>query len=576
MTSYEPPRSILLAVTAGLLLIAGPAGCGGDSDGSPASTSPTTSTARPTDRLRTIAEWDEDDGVEPTPMDPGTYRIPASPWSVADFTVGFPEGWTAQYGHVYATRTDESDELSFYAVVVDEIFTDSCAPEDESTRAVGPAMADLYTALRQQAGGATVSRPVRTTLGGYPATRIDLEIPKHLKLSECRMGPHGLQIWYSEPADKYFVLLRDATASVYVVDVDGRRQVFLTQVGNAASAADRAELQAVLDSIRIEGSSPQPVGPSPTPTEKHTAPVNGQVIGAQTHFGVDAGHYDWRGYDPVTDTGLFATGSDADRDFDLEGLAVVGPSGPLATLSCAHDLRCSPEDDRLSYPAALGPGADEVTVASGAGTARVIGFDGTWRGTLDLTPTVTGGGEVRGLRWSADSSRLAVVTAQLPGQEDQDGTVTRAWLVDPDGGNAQLAYSVFLDGISRRKHAGPDFDGEGMIWTATGWGWSPDGQSLLLDVWTPGQVWEYGAEVVVLHVPPGGPTTAQTLYHSNRHFDWAGNVAWSPDGTRIAVRTRVPGSPMRHRVTEISAEDGSVIAQHPHINDYLIWPRSDD
>jgi hypothetical protein len=52
---------------------------------------------------------------------------------------------------------------------------------------------------------------------------------------------------------------------------------------------------------------------------------------------------------------------------------------------------------------------------------------------------------------------------------------------------------------------------------------------------------ENRADVVVLHVPPEGLTTAQTLYHSNRHFDWAGNVAWSPDGTRITVRTDVPG-----------------------------------
>jgi Tol biopolymer transport system component len=248
----------------------------------------------------------------------------------------------------------------------------------------------------------------------------------------------------------------------------------------------------------------------------------------------------------------------------------VGPAGPLATLTCARDLQCSPEDNYHSYAATLGPAADEVTVGSGDATAQVIGFDGTLRRTIDLTATITGGGEVWGLRWSADGSRLAVVTYQFLSEDD--ATVTRAWLVDRDGGDAQLAYSLWLDETSPIKHAGSDFDGEGAIWNASDWGWSPDGQSLLLDVRTPGQRTEYGADVVVLHVPPDGPATAQTLYHSNRHFDWAGNVAWSPDGTRIAVRTRVPGTSMRHRVTEISAEDGSVIAQHPHINDWVIWP----
>ena len=45
MTAHAPPpRRTLLAVTAGLLLVAGPAGCGGDSGGSPAGKSPPTST----------------------------------------------------------------------------------------------------------------------------------------------------------------------------------------------------------------------------------------------------------------------------------------------------------------------------------------------------------------------------------------------------------------------------------------------------------------------------------------------------------------------------------------------------
>ena len=68
---------------------------------------------------------------------------------------------------------------------------------------------------------------------------------------------------------------------------------------------------------------------------------------------------------------------------------------------------------------------------------------------------------------------------------------------------------------------------------------------------------------------------AQTLFRSYRQFDWWGNVAWSPDGTRIAVRTdgRTPdGGEDPLRITEISALDGSVIARHPHNPGWLIWP----
>ena len=111
----------------------------------------------------------------------------------------------------------------------------------------------------------------------------------------------------------------------------------------------------------------------------------------------------------------------------------------------------------------------------------------------------------------------------------------------------------------------------GQIWTASDWGWSPDGQTLLLDVRTAAITPPTSSSFTCRPTARRSPVIAQKLYHSNRNFDWAGNVAWSPDGSRIAVRTMVAGT-HRHRIAEISAEDGSVIAQHPHLNGWLIWP----
>ena len=70
--------------------------------------------------------------------------------------------------------------------------------------------------------------PIDTTLGGYPATRIDLAVPEGFDLKPCNVKDVGLQIWYSVPADKYFVLLPGGIMSVYIVDVDGQRQIFVT------------------------------------------------------------------------------------------------------------------------------------------------------------------------------------------------------------------------------------------------------------------------------------------------------------------------------------------------------------
>jgi len=56
-----------------------------------------------------------------------------------------------------------------------------------------------------------------------------------------------LQVWSG-----YFVLFPAETASVYVVDVGGPAQVFVTRTRDGASAGDRAELQSILDSISFQ------------------------------------------------------------------------------------------------------------------------------------------------------------------------------------------------------------------------------------------------------------------------------------------------------------------------------------
>jgi hypothetical protein len=186
-------------------------------------------------------------------IEPGTYLMPSDAWSVTDFSVPFPEGWSVQYGHVFHKHGDEADEFGFYAVVVDEIFDDPCHGDGVPVE-VGPGVDDLVAALHEQPG-VEVSDPVDTTLGDHPATRVDFAVPVGTDLKDCRLfddGVEGLQIWKSVPADKYFVLGADMPASAFILDVDGERQVFLTQHHTATSEDDLAELQTVLDSIRID------------------------------------------------------------------------------------------------------------------------------------------------------------------------------------------------------------------------------------------------------------------------------------------------------------------------------------
>ena len=135
--------------------------------------------------------------------------------------------------------------------MVDAIYADACEGSNGELREVGPRVHDLADALLQQPGP-EANGPIDTTLGGYPAIRIDLKVRQGSDLEACSIEGAGLQIWFSQPADKYFVLLADGTASVYILDVDGERQLFMTQVRSATTDENRAELQAVVDSIDIE------------------------------------------------------------------------------------------------------------------------------------------------------------------------------------------------------------------------------------------------------------------------------------------------------------------------------------
>jgi hypothetical protein len=235
------------AISLGLSLLIGLTGCGGGvADEASATTPPATPSPAPVASSTPFPYT-----TEPVAIDPGTYLIPGSAWSVADLTITFPEDWTVQYGHVYAKLPDTEDEFGFYAVGVDAIFADACVGSDGELMEFGDSGHDLVEALRKQRGPA-LSGPVETTLGGYPATRIDLTVPEGFDLTACNAADIGLQIWYSLPTDKNFVLLRDGIGSAYILDVEGQRQVFLAQRPYSASDENLAELQTVLDSIHIE------------------------------------------------------------------------------------------------------------------------------------------------------------------------------------------------------------------------------------------------------------------------------------------------------------------------------------
>ena len=178
--------------------------------------------------------------------------VPVGDNVVAPYTVTVPAGWQAQYGNTLGKDMDTQSGTGVEPFVLDRIrLTDDACSGPETHGAAQSSTGGRVAALRAQASGPTASDPVAATLGGLPATRFDLDYPSSEPLRHCRLAENvagveqgALQVWTG-----YLVLYPSESASVYVVDVGGRSQVLVTHIRDDASAADRAELASILDSI---------------------------------------------------------------------------------------------------------------------------------------------------------------------------------------------------------------------------------------------------------------------------------------------------------------------------------------
>jgi hypothetical protein len=160
-----------------------------------------------------------------------------------------PTGWQARDGDELSKGQEGSLVIDAFALDKIRLADDTCRG-GETFGAPQTSVNGLMAGLRAQGSGLRVSDPVAATVGGLAATRIDLAYPAARPLPNCRASassavqPGALQVWTG-----YFVLFPSESARVYVVEVDGRAQMFLTKTPDDASAADRAELQSILDSI---------------------------------------------------------------------------------------------------------------------------------------------------------------------------------------------------------------------------------------------------------------------------------------------------------------------------------------
>lgn len=320
-------------------------------------------------------------------------------------------------------------------------------------------------------------------------------------------------------------------------------------VGLAAAAAVIAAVAGL--SVTSGREDPRPVGPpSPTstPTETTTS-ASGRIQSTDEYLARTGATCD--ACEPLSfdqDTGTLLAGLVSDHR--IAALRVFGPAGQVAALDCP------PAACGVGSEMSLGPATDEISILDvdeASAVVRILGFDGSLRRILDLTPTTRDFYDFQRIAWSADGSRLAVTT-----------TDAKVWLLDPRGADPRLVYDPAVSTSPTKV------DVEVVSWQVV---WSPDGSRLGFIEGRPTTTDRPSLfKAVSLQLPdPGqsGPGEATTLYDVLATPDSGGeglsSFLWSPDGERVGIR--VP-----EHVLELSAEDGHILAEHPFVDGLLIWP----
>ena len=211
------------------------------------------------------------------PLAPGTYFL-ANPYSGNNpplncnrgcavyqriiFTL--PAGWAISNGLVYK-HLNQHDEVAFSAWTVDQVYADPChwqgsalspldlahGTYDDPSR--GITLAPYYGGLANQALRGPLPRALtQVKLGGVNALRIDLSVPTDLDISTCDKGEfRSWTVWeVVDGADSHYA--PGQLDAVYMVDVDRRPLVIDASHMPATSAADLAELKAILASMIID------------------------------------------------------------------------------------------------------------------------------------------------------------------------------------------------------------------------------------------------------------------------------------------------------------------------------------
>lgn len=184
-------------------------------------------------------------------LQPGTY-VAGDPFPV-QITVDVPasRAWRGNIGGPYAVWLERIDGLGIVAFTIfDKVYADPCDYSQGLLDPLpGPTVDELASALAR-IPNLEVTPPTDVTFAGFMGKQLTLTSPD--SFAGCTLAEGQFYRVWELPLGATNDLLPGQRQRVWILDVNGNRVVIWTREGPDDTALETTELQAILDSVRID------------------------------------------------------------------------------------------------------------------------------------------------------------------------------------------------------------------------------------------------------------------------------------------------------------------------------------
>jgi basic membrane lipoprotein Med (substrate-binding protein (PBP1-ABC) superfamily)/DNA-binding SARP family transcriptional activator/energy-coupling factor transporter ATP-binding protein EcfA2 len=134
--------------------------------------------------------------------------------------------------------------------IIDNLYVDNCGyvPFDPPVGRTVDALAEAWASMP----GFNATTPIDITVDGFSGKQVEFTIPDYTQDEDC--NNNGFELWQHQTADAYFGYTAEGPNEhrlLRILDVDGARLVISASYLPDASPQDRADLDEILNSIRL-------------------------------------------------------------------------------------------------------------------------------------------------------------------------------------------------------------------------------------------------------------------------------------------------------------------------------------